>query len=66
MSVTTIKPTEAQKGWLARIFGPELWAELCDQPEFQRALDSSMANARRLALRHLAARHSSTGGLSRG
>lgn len=50
------KPTEAQKSWFARIFGPETWQELCRQPEFVGALDNSLGLARRIALRHLAAK----------
>ena len=50
------KPTEAQKSWFARIFGPETWQELCRQPEFLLALDHSLGQARRIALQHLAAK----------
>jgi hypothetical protein len=54
MSVTPTKPTVEQKSWLARVFGPKLWQDLCAKPEFRDALDSSMATARMIALRHLA------------
>lgn len=47
-------PTEAQKNWFARLLGPQVWQELCREPEFHEALDRSLGAARRLALRHLA------------
>ncbi len=52
--VTGSRPTEAQKRWLAGIFGQEVWRELCAKTEFVQALDTSIELARRLALRHLA------------
>jgi hypothetical protein len=55
------KPTEAQKSWLERIFGPETWSELCGKPEFLAALETSLYHARRIALRHLAAKELSHG-----
>lgn|GEM_PF-6364254 len=48
------KPTEAQKSWLAQVFGDELWSELNRKREFQAALDTSVDQARCVALRHLA------------
>lgn len=50
------RPTEAQKNWFARIFGPETWQELCREPEFLTALDHSLSQARRIALQRLAAK----------
>lgn len=47
-------PTEEQKTWLARLFGPKVWAELTRKPEFLSALDHSLSQARQIALRHLA------------
>ena len=48
------RPTEAQKMWLARIFGEDVWTELCGKAEFLQALETSIEMARRIALRHLA------------
>lgn len=52
----SVRPTESQKQWLARTFGPEAWGELCAVPEFLAALNTSLGLARHMALRHLAAK----------
>jgi hypothetical protein len=48
------RPTEQQKLRLAGLFGCDEWRELCSIAEFARALDTSLDQARRIALRHLA------------
>lgn len=47
-------PTSEQKHWLARVFGPQAWQELCGRPDFLDALNDSLGRARQIALRHLA------------
>lgn len=47
-------PTSEQKHWLARVFGPQAWQELCRRPDFLDALNDSLGRARQIALRHLA------------
>jgi len=66
MSVTPLKPPESQKSWLARVFGPETWAELCAKPEFRAALDSSISTSRMIALKHIAGKHANHDGLMAG
>jgi hypothetical protein len=48
------RPTEAQKRWLAGVFGSEVWEELCGRADFRAALETSVDLARRVGLRYLA------------
>jgi len=49
-------PTEEQKNWLAGVLGREVWNELRNVPEFQKALNASLGKARQIALQHLASK----------
>ena len=51
-----IRPTERQKCWLEGVLGTETWKELSGRADFALALETSLTQARRIALRYLAER----------
>jgi len=58
-------PTREQQEWLAGVLGQEAWVELQQKSEFNRALESSLGAARRIGLRHIAARERAGSGEGR-
>ncbi len=51
-----MKPTEAQKEWLAGVVGPEVWDELLARESFRAALERSIERSHQMALRYATAR----------
>ena len=47
-----MKPTDAQKKWLASVTGPDLWRELLTQESFRQALETSIERSHEIALRY--------------
>lgn len=51
-----MKPTEAQKNWLAGVVGQDVWGELLSHESFRAALESSIERSHQMALRYTFAR----------
>jgi hypothetical protein len=51
-----MKPTEAQKKWLASVTGPDIWRELLAHESFRAALESSIERSHEIALRYSASK----------